>query len=451
MIIDNSKRNVEKLVGIEIYSTPEIEGIGGVYKNSYKDFIVKEITKNGKILGIKEDYINPSWSDGSKDKYTTFNLIKINKDTFEAMRQISQALKISQNLMHYSGLKDRRSISVQKISLKGNFIKQLKELNIRDLFFRCIELTKKPIKLGANRGNNFTIVIRNIEDKKDLKKNIDDLIEFLGKKGFPNYFGLQRFGTYRPNSHIVGRYLLEGNFEKAFDEFVSAKYSTESSQLQSIRSDVKNTNDLERIYETFPKSLSYERSMIKHLIDFPGDYKGCFDAIPSDLKNLLISSFQSYIFNKMLSLRVKMGIPLLKPVKGDTISILDDDNGSITQIKYKYGGLYDEYLNEAIKLNRARIVIPLIGYETNLDDFPLMKTLFKEIIKQEHINKRIYMSELLYEFDFKGSFREMITKPTGLEVELMDDDLFPNKKKLRLEFSLLKGSYATMLLRELMK
>ena len=267
---------------------------------------MKEITKRGKILEIKEDYSNPSWSDGSKDKYTTFNLIKIKKDTFEAMRENSQALQISQNLIYYSGLKDRRSISVQKISIRGNYIKELKELNIRDLFFRCIELTKKPIKLGANRGNNFTIVIRNIEDKKNLKKNIDDSIEFLGKEGFPNYFGLQRFGTYRPNSHKVGRYLLEGNFEKAFDEFVSTKYSTESFQLQSIRSNVKNSNDLERIYETFPKSLSYERSMIKHLIDFPGDYKGCFDVIPSDLKNLLISSFQSYIVNKIISLRVKI-------------------------------------------------------------------------------------------------------------------------------------------------
>ncbi len=412
---------------------------------------MKEIIKNGKILEIKEDYNNPSWSDGSKDKYTTFNLIKINKDTFEAMKEISQALKISQNLMYYSGLKDRRSISVQKISIRGNYVKELKELNIRDLFFRCIGLTKKPIKLGANRGNNFTIVIRNIEDKKNLKKNIDDLIEFLGKKGFPNYFGLQRFGTYRPNSHIVGRYLLEGNFEKAFDEFVSEKYSSEDPQLQSIRSDVKNSNDLERIYKNFPNNLSYEKSMIKHLIDFPGDFKGCFEAIPSDLKNLLISSFQSYIFNKMISLRVKMGIPLLKPVKGDTISILDDDNGSITQIKYIFGGLYDQYLKEAIKLNRAAIVIPLIGYKTNLDDFPLMKTLFKEINKQEHINKDIFMSDFLYEFDFKGSFRAMIIKPTGLEVELIDDDVFPNKKKLRLEFSLQKGSYATMLLRELMK
>lgn len=415
---------------------------------------MKEITNRGKILEIKDDFKTPPFLKDSKDKYTSFNLIKVNKDTFEAVNEISQALKIPQNLIHYSGLKDKCSISVQKLSIKGNFIETLRKLKIRDSFFRCIEPTKKSVKLGANWGNNFTIVIRNIEAKKDINRNIDDLIEYLGKQGFPNYFGLQRFGIYRPNSHRVGKYLLEGNFEEAFNEFVSVKYSTESPQLQSIRSNVKNNVDLENVYETFPKSLSYERTMLKHLIDFPGDYEGCFNVIPSDLKNLLISSFQSYIFNKMISLRVKKGIPL-KPVKGDTISILDDDNGNITQITYIYGrrrGLYDKYLDEAIKLNRAVIVIPIVGYNSNLDEFPLMKKIYEEIIKQEHLDKNIYKSNLLYEFDFKGAFRAMIVKPTGLNIVAFDDDdVFSGKKKLKLEFSLPKGTYATMFLRELMK
>jgi tRNA(Glu) U13 pseudouridine synthase TruD len=43
-------------------------------------------------------------------------------------------------------------------------------------------------------------------------------------------------------------------------------------------------------------------------------------------------------------------------------------------------------------------------------------------------------------------------KPIGLKiVELKDDDLFVGCKKLKIEFSLVKGTYATMLLRELMK
>lgn len=454
-VLLNDERNIEQFVGIEAYITPKIEGIKGIYKHNFKDFIVKEITNDGRTLEIKEDYSTEYFSKEQKDKFTTFNLIKINKDTFEALREIGDALNISPKSIHYSGLKDRCSISVQKISIKGNYVNELKKLRIRDSFIRYIKPTRKPVKLGGNWGNNFTIMIRNVINKKKLRKDIEILIKNLVKKGFLNYFGLQRFGIYRPNSHLVGRYLLEGNFKKAFDEYVSTVYLTESKNLQNIRSILKNNDDLEKAYNSFPNGLYYERVMIKHLIDNPNDYEGCFDLLPLDLKNLLISAFQSYIFNKMFSLRAKKGISLSKPVKGDTISILDDDNGHITQTKYIYGdlqGRYDNFLEKAMKLNRAVIVIPIVGYATDLNDFPLMKSLFEEIIKQDGIDINIFESPLLYQFEYKGSFRAMITKPIGLKIlELTEDELFPGGKKLKIEFSLVKGAYATMFLRELMK
>ncbi len=451
----NGKRTIEQFVGIDAYLTPNIEGIKGIYKHNFKDFIVKEILDNGRILEIKEDYYTESFSKEQKDKFTTFNLVKVKKDTFEAIREIGDALNISPSSIQYSGLKDRRSISVQKVSIKGNYVKELKKLKIRDSFIRHIRPTRKPVKLGGNWGNNFTITLRNIEDKKDLQKTIENLGNELAKKGFLNYFGLQRFGKYRPNSHLVGRYLLEENFKKAFEEYVSTIYSTESKNIQNIRSVLTKTNDLEKTYNAFPKSLHYERVMIKHLIGHPNDYKGCFDLISLDLKNLLISAFQSFVFNKMISLRAQKGISLLTPVKGDTISILDDDNGHITQIKYVYdalNGRYDEYLEKAMKLNRAVIVVPIVGYETDLNDFPLFKTLFDEVIKKEEIDLNIFKSNLLYQFEYKGSFRAMTTKPVGFKIlEIKDDQLFPGRKKLKIEFSLIKGAYATMFLREFMK
>jgi len=450
-------RNIDNeiAVGIEIYSTEEIEGIGGVYKNSYKDFIVKEITRRGNILEIRDDYQSPSFSVDSNEKFTTFNLIKINKDTFEAVRTIAKALNIPTDKIFYSGLKDKCSISVQKISIKGDYYKELKKLKIRDLFFRSITPTKRPIKIGDNLGNNFTIVIRNIEEKKNLKDNVNALIKDLDSKGFPNYYGLQRFGTFRTNSHIVGRYLLENNYERAYNEFITTTYSSESPRIQKIRHDLKVDGDLEKAYEVFPKSMVFERNMIKYLMEHPEDYKGTFSTLPFDLYNLLINAFQSYIFNKLITLRVNNGISLIEPENGDVISILDDDKGDITQIKYIYGdhgGFYDEYLDKALKLNRAVIVLPIVGYNTNLDDFPLMKPLFKELIKQEEIDISIYNGEILRELEFKGTFRAMTIKPIGLKFnELTDDKAFPSKMSLKIEFSLPKGCYATMLLREIIK
>jgi len=447
---NNDEREVEKFVGIECFATHSIEGIGGEYKTNFKDFIVKEIDESGKILHIKEDNKNPVFSDELKDKYTTFNLVKINKDTFEAIRQISRILRIS--YIFYSGLKDKNSISVQKVSVKGNYIEQLKNLQLKDIFIRNITPTKKPVKLGSHFGNNFTVVIRNIEDRPTLKDIIEKYIKYLNTFGFPNYFGLQRFGSFRPNSHIVGRYLLEGNHERVFKEFVLTTFSTESDDSKKIRKECINQNNLEKAYENFPKNLYYEKNMLKYLIDNPGDYEGCIETIPSDLKNLLISSFQSYLFNKMLSLRIQKGFSLFKPINGDVISILDDYNGFITQIKYTFGNYYDIYLKKAMELNRASIVIPLIGLNTKLDEFPLMGKIYREIIELENIDDRKFKNYSINENEFKGAIRPIIVKPIGLKlIEIADDDFNSGKKKIKLEFSLQKGSYATMLIRELIK
>jgi len=446
------EREVEKIVGIEVFSTSGVKGIQGTIKNRYKDFIVKEITYSGHVLEINEDYATPNYSVESKDKYTTFNLVKVNKDTFGAVRLISNALGIAPKAIEYAGLKDKRAISVQKASIKGDYIEKLRKLKLNDIFIRNINPSKNPVKLGSNWGNHFEITIRNIEHIGNEKQKIEELLVVLRTHGFPNYYGLQRFGTFRPNSHLLGRFILEGEFKKAFDELVIATYSSELPQSQSVREDLRKTGDLEKAYNSFPKSLNYERTAIKYLLDNPGDYEGAINHLPKYLIKLLISSFQSYLFNKMISLRYEKGISLTKPIKGDVFNILDEENGNKTQIKYIYNGLYDKFLQEAYELNRAKIVFPLIGYNTNLDEFPSMKSLILEILDNEGISSEIFTNKLLESYEFKGSFRSIITKPLGLKImEYTEDDLFQNRYKLKVEFSLQKGSYATLLLREIIK
>ncbi|MFX1325416.1 MAG: tRNA pseudouridine(13) synthase TruD [Promethearchaeota archaeon] len=446
------EKEVEKFVGINTYSTSKIQGIKGDYKTIFKDFIVKEIDANGKILDIKEDHPSPAFSEDVNDKFSTFNLIKINNDTFEAINRISKALNIPISSFNYSGLKDKHAVSVQKISIRGNYVEQLKKLNLHDIFIRNIYPTKKPVKLGSHLGNNFTIVIRNIDSESSRKQKVNGLLDFLNKFGFPNYFGLQRFGNYRPNSHIVGRYLLLDDYENAFEEYVSTTYSTESAESIKARSEFRTDKNLEKAYNNFPKNLNYEKKMLKYLIKNPGNYKGAINTLPNDLKRLLISSFQSYLFNKMLSLRVEKGYPLFKPIEGDVICILDDFNGNITPVKYKYGESYDKYLEKALKLNRASIVLPLIGRDTDLYDFPLMQSLFREVVEMEGIDETIFQRESNINDEFKGSIRAMTVRPTDLKlIELTDDELNPGKEKMKIEFSLQKGCYATMLIRELIK
>lgn len=447
----NSERELEKYVGISVYSSSHLKGVGGIYKYSYKDFIVKEINGEGKIFEIKED-VPISIYDESSHKYTTFNLIKINRDTFETVRILSRLLDVSVDSIHYCGLKDKLSLSVQQFSIRGNYVNKLKKFRYKDVFVRNITPTKKPVKIGSNWGNNFNITIRNIDPGQKKLETIQEILKILHKYGFPNYYGLQRFGTFRPNSHLVGRYILEEKYKDAFEEMVLTTYSTEDLKSQKIREKLRKTRDYGNLMKKIPNSLNYEKMLLKSIIDHPHNYERAIKKLPSYLLRLLISSFQSYLFNKLITLRVKNGFSLFQPVSGDVIGILDEENGHLTKVKYLYGRTYDKYLDEAISLDRARIVIPLIGYDTNTDEFPLFNQLLRDLLIEEDIKPSIFENSLLREFDFKGAYRSMMVKPVGLELlDFGKDDVFKNKNKLKLEYSLKKGSYATMLLRELIK
>jgi tRNA(Glu) U13 pseudouridine synthase TruD len=109
-------------------------------------------------------------------------------------------------------------------------------------------------------------------------------------------------------------------------------------------------------------------------------------------------------------------------------------------------------LDKAIELNRASITIPIIGYTTNLDDFPLMKSIYYEVAESENFDKNIFRNKDSNKEEFKGSIRAMTIKPSGLKlIELAEDEINSQKKKLKIEFSLQKGCYATILIRELIK
>ncbi len=49
---------------------------------------------------------------------------------------------------------------------------------------------KRKLRLGALKGNAFTLVLREVTDREDVEKRLNAINE----RGVPNYFGAQRFG-----------------------------------------------------------------------------------------------------------------------------------------------------------------------------------------------------------------------------------------------------------------
>ena len=199
---------IEKNIGISLYST-DTEGLGGKLRQEVEDFIVKEITNR---------------EEGQEGKYLILELIKRNWDTHHLTRTLAKILQISQKRISIAGTKDKRALTTQKISIFDIDASIIENIHLKDVKLNVLGRSRKSIEIGNLWGNDFIITIRDIpsfprEAKKLLEKTTN---EILFQSGIPNFFGIQRFGSIRPVTHLVGKAIVEGDFEKAAEQFGEA-------------------------------------------------------------------------------------------------------------------------------------------------------------------------------------------------------------------------------------
>ena len=225
---------LERFIGIETYKS-KCPGIGGKIKRYPRDFIVEEITPEGKILDNKFKF------EDSEGEYLYAILKKENWSTLRAVREISKKLGISRKRIGFAGTKDKRALTTQMISIR-NVSKDLK-ISIPNIEVLPIRYSSSPIKLGDLYGNRFTIKIRDIKlDKEEIKERVDRIRNEL-KAGFPNFFGIQRFGSVRPVTHLVGKEILKGNFRNAVLIYLTKTFERESEEAKRARNMLKEGKD----------------------------------------------------------------------------------------------------------------------------------------------------------------------------------------------------------------
>ena len=125
--------------------------------------------------------------------YNYYLINKKNRNTMDVVKFLESKLHTK---IGFAGLKDNHAITSQYLSVYQRKI----FLDMDGVEFELVGSGKKRICLGDHKGNEFIIVIRDLE--KELKP-IDKIV---------NYFGSQRFSG---NNVEVGRALVKGEFSKA--------------------------------------------------------------------------------------------------------------------------------------------------------------------------------------------------------------------------------------------
>jgi tRNA pseudouridine13 synthase len=452
----------ERLVGIRHHVTEGLPGIQGEIKNMLSDFIVQEITMDKDVIKTADGaFVDPRQQrkpSRNSRKYTRFVLKKFGFDTIHAIEFIARRLGVPSNKFSFAGIKDNQAISAQQVTVEGDHWTALAAICKDNPSFEIssIDYVAEPIKTGDLWGNKFLIRVRNIDlpidEIKDRATKILETLEARG--GFLNYFGLQRFGTHRPNSQKVGKCIVKEDWEGAINELLIPTFPRETPDAIKARDFYRDTRDAAATLAIMPKSLFYETILLEYLSTHPNDWKGALLALPRTIVSLYTYSYQSLLFNEAISARFEQSKDLVTPVVGDLVALLDSKHGQMTKVRYVVDGSNQQMLADYIKIGKAAITVPVVGSRIRIHPDSPFAPLYQELLEREQIKQQEFAPSENDELgiNLQGVTRPMALFPRSLKlVEVASDDINPGKNYARLSFDLPKGTYATMFLRELMK
>jgi tRNA pseudouridine13 synthase len=444
---------IDKLLGMDVYAT-ETAGVGGVIREAVDDFVVEEVLVDGSRAEIEEfAESRVLGASASKQRYLLCVLVKRNWDTFIALRNIAKQFGISQKRIQIAGIKDAKAVTAQHITIENCSMEDAAKVNVKDIEIRPVGYVHEKLSTYFLLGNNFTISIKAIKHSEStVAKRVAEAARALDAiGGIPNFFGHQRFGTTRPITHLVGKAIVEEDFEGAAMLFLAKSSVHEHPSSRSARAELQATRNFKRALQDFPKQLRFERLMLRHLVEKPADFVGAFRRLPVRLQVLFVHAYQSYLFNRFLSERVKNGFSLNRAEVGDFVVNVERSGLPMVHVAKVVCAENLSEVNALVKAGRMRVALPLIGVKQRLS-VGVMGQIETQVLEEENVKNENFRVAAVPDLSRRGGLRAIVTPVKDFKLQGVSACATnPRAHQADLSFMLLRGSYATVLLRELMK
>jgi len=419
----------EGVVGISGYLT-SAPGLGGRIKASAEDFVVDEVSVD-----------LPRSESG---RYTAARIRTKNWETNRLVRELARHLHISRKRIAFAGTKDRRAVTTQLFQFDGP-PEPLDGLRLKDVEILETFRTEKPLEIGDLLGNCFHVIVREIPfPREEIEAGAEAVARDLRiAGGFPNFFGIQRFGSVRPITHVVGRHLARGEIKEAVMAYVAHPIEGEDPESFAVRKDLEATGDYAAALRGFPKEWGFEKAILNRLATHPDDFAGALQQLPLNLLILFVHGYQSYLFNRILSDRMREGLPLHEPVEGDVVLAARPDGRPDRGREVPVDGGNLEKVAAQCRAGKAFVSGVLFGSES---EFAAGRPgeIEKRVVGSEGLRREDFVIPAIPRLSSKGTRRELLASVRDLAWEAGDGTL-------TLSFALTPGCYGTSLLREFLK
>ena len=385
---------IDKEIGISVYTT-QSPSVKGKIKENQNDFLVKEV--------LSEKTIN---SFNNTEGHAVYILKKSGLDTNHALSDVEKRYGL---VLKSLGLKDANAQTEQYVYTYKK-LKPLAKIEGQKFSLQLVGFTPKPISKKQMLGNTFEIKISNLSES---------LPSFTGDEKILNFFGYQRFGSKRPITHLVGKAIVKGEYTKALEYILSFSSKYDSEKNNEIRKLISKRKSEPEIIDLVPYSMDIERNLLKQLSN-DEDPKNAIRSIPLTMRRFYIQAYQSFLFNKTLSYAYEYEEELFSPIDDD---VCFDKNAEI-----------GKFQNELTQ----KLAIPLIGhsyYKKSRFDYYI-----KKVLEDELLTPKDFFIKDFQEISIDGGFRNASIKYENFNIE-----------QNLIKFQLQRGSYATIVLREILK
>jgi len=165
------------------YGTP---AVAGILRGQPQDFYVRE------RLGFEP---------AGAGEHLYLYVRKTGANTEWAANRIAHLAGIRALRVGYAGRKDRNAVTEQWFScqLPGQLPPDWRPLQRDGIEVLCARRHPRKLRPGMHAANRFRIRVRALEGGSAAMEDLGRRVEALGRAGFPNYFGEQRFGREGAN------------------------------------------------------------------------------------------------------------------------------------------------------------------------------------------------------------------------------------------------------------
>ena len=387
--------SLDKIIGISVYSTKSI-GSKGRIRTTQDQFFVSEVLRKKAIDKISDS-----------GNYAVYKLKKTRIDTNHALSEILENHGLRLKAL---GLKDANATTEQFVC-DMNVSHRHKNIITNRYTLEKIGFAQKPLTKKDMIGNLFRIKIEDADFAKISGFNEYDRIL--------NFYGYQRFGSRRAVSHLIGKKIVQRNFDGAVTALLSATSDQDLPENNKIREELACKTNYSNMLKSLPPQMDTERLVLEEMVSHNNSLKA-LHAIPLSLRRFFVEAYQSFIFNRTISAAHEMGEDLMHPQINDVCYDKDDNLG--------------RFQNDPDQ----KLAVPLVGYsysKKNRFDYHISK-----VLQAEEITPKDFFVREMQEVSGEGGFRQSVIQCTDFAV------IEPY-----VTFTLSRGSYATILLREIMK